>query len=264
MTSRAFLIRPLLFAAPLSLCSCSSGGGELDNGSFSYVCLSPSDAACGPGDSIEQVAKVMPKALAVGARFRVAFKPQSSAAVDGAAVVEPASAALLERESSDPTILKALRPGFAGLLAKRGSTVVEFLHLNLEAVDHLGIYVGSDAPSARPPSAAPLAMRPGDQVQLRAGTISKTGELLAGSMSYVWSSADDGVAAIILSPTAGEITVRASKVGTTTLHVTTDGASAEVPVVITDAVGGSQTTSGVGGAGGAGGADGAGGTGGAR
>lgn len=219
----------------LSLSACGDDGttAELYNGSFAYSCTSDRDPMCGQGETfMEGALTTMPNSVAVGASFSVVFNPSSSAAQEGSALVTPVSQELLQKTGGTEAVFKAMRPGFAGLLAMRGSTVVDFIHVQLAKMDHIRIDAGPDPASAVPVDSSSVKIKLDTFYQLRATAVDEDGEDLAGSLSVEWTSDDSAIAEITSSPMTDEITVKGIAFGETKLRVSVEGVITEVPINI--------------------------------
>ena len=220
---RALLTGPALCVLAFSLSACGDQGsiGELGNASFGYKCTSDSDPICDADPNFnEGFVRAMPQLIAVGATFGVTYDSVSSTAQEGSAFVQPVSNELLASAAASGGFM-AIGPGYAGLLAMRGSTVVDVIHVHLVAINHAQIA----APS-------PVSLSPGGLIDLRADALDASNAVLAGSLTYHWTSDDVAVAEVVSSATTNEITLRANAAGQTTLRVTVHNVSAEVPVSV--------------------------------
>ena len=103
--------------------------GELGEGRFVYGCEGPSDPACDNG--VGHGAFGGP--IALGARFSARF----DAMTGGSARVGSASKELLAPVDALGSTFAAVAPGFVALVARRGSTIVDLLHVRIEAVQTL-------------------------------------------------------------------------------------------------------------------------------
>jgi hypothetical protein len=246
-----------LFVVALSASGCGDEGtmGELRNGAFVYSCSTDRDALCSLDPGFGDAAlKAMPSTVAVGAQFGVVFKAQTSAARDGSASVLPVSKDLLIVVDSSGPVFVAAKPGYAGLLAQRGSAVVDIFHVRLVEVDHIRItgepsISGGSGISAIEIQAEGFAM-------LSAAPVDDKGDILAGSLDYQWTSDDSAVAEITSPPGTDQITLKGGAPGQTKVRVIGKGMSAEVTVTVTGSAGAGSGGGGGGGAGGAGGAGG--------
>lgn len=245
----------------LSMISCADSGtaGDLGNGSFAYRCVSDRDPMCSLDSNFaNSYLKELPGKVAVGASFEVAFKAESSAAADGSAVIVPVSEQLLGSESSDAgaVVFRAKKAGFAGLLASRGSTVVEVLHFALADVDHVRI----EASGSVITSTSSVEIGVGSLLELSAAAADASDQALAGSLDDAWTSDDPAIAQIMTSPATDTITVRGGAPGETSVHASIGGRDGAVLVKVVGpgagggGAGGSGETGGAGGSGGEGGA----------
>jgi hypothetical protein len=211
----------------------------MKNGSFGYRCVSDRDPVCSMDiDVANGLLKEMPPKVAVGATFGVAFKSESSAAQDGSAVIAPVSTALLA--SGEGATFTAQKPGFAGLLASRGSTVVDVVHVDLVAPDHVRI----DTAGTVITGDAPIELGVGALLTLDAAAADKEGAVLAGSLEDAWASDEPAIAEVMTPSTTDTVTVRGAAPGQTSIRVTIGGMKGAVVVKVVD------FSSGAGGAGG--------------
>jgi hypothetical protein len=229
----------ILFLIPA--CGADSGSsGELENGSFSYLCTTDRDPICGPDATfIEGTLQTMPNTIAVGGQFSVVFRGSSSSGQDGSAFVKPVSSDLLAGGAGNEPIFTAAKPGFAGLLALRGSTVVDVIHVHIVAIDSARIDARVDTTGAVIVGAPTVNIGTGALVDLSAAAADEGSDTLAGSLDYAWSTDDSAIAEILTSPTTDEITVRGGAPGQTMVHVTISGVSSAISIVVADAPGGS-------------------------
>lgn len=257
MRFRAVFPFQALFVAALFTSGCGDEGtmGELENGAFVYSCSSDHDALCGLDSGFGDAAlKAMPGTIAVGAQFGVVFKAQSSAARDGSAVVLPVSKDLISIVDSAEPVFGAVKPGYAGLLAQRGSAVVDIFHVRLVEVARIRV-TGEPSLSGGAGISA-IEIPAGGFATLSAAAVDDNADILAGSLDYQWVSNDSAIAEITSAPGTDEVSLKGGAPGQTKVRVGAKGMSAEVTVTVTGSGG---VGSGGGGAGGASGAGGAGG-----
>jgi hypothetical protein len=252
---RALCVLPLLTIS----CGASDSQGELRNGSFRYRCVNDRDPMCSlDTDPAKGYLEQMPGKVAVGASFGVAFMAESSAAQDGAAVLASVSERFLAATSGvSPVVFTAQRPGVAGVLANRGSTIVDVFHFLLVDVDHVRI----DASESVVESLSSVKVGVGSLLTLSAAAADASDEVLAGSLDDAWTSDDPAIATLVTSPATDTITLRGGVPGQTWVRATLGGVEGRILVQVVDSGGGSG---GAGGAGEAGGAGGSGGDGGAQ
>lgn len=256
---RAHFLRQAMCVLALSMVSCGDIGsrGELGNGGFGYLCLSDGDPVCkGDPNFVNSYMKALPAQVAVGSRFGIGFLSESSTALDGTAVVQAVSSQLLSGSSD---AFKAEKAGYAGILAKRGSSVVDVRHIRIVDVNALRIHVSLNESDPPMTGITSLEIGMGALVTLSFEAAGAMGEVLSGSLDAVWSSTDPDVAAIQTSSAAASIVVRGGEPGQAMIQVTSGGVSAAIPVKVT---GGAQTSGGSGGSGSGGSGGGAGGAGG--
>lgn len=228
-----------LCAILLLVPSCGDSGseGELENGSFSYLCTTDRDPHCGPDETfVEGTLQSMPNNVAVGARFGITFRGSSSSGQDGSAFVTPVSTDLLAFGSGSS--MTALKPGFAGLLAIRGSTVVDVIHVHIVPISTARIDAQVDTSGAVIMGAPTVNIGTGALVELSAAAADEAGDTLAGTLDYMWSTDDSAVAEILTPPTTDELTVRGGAPGETLVHVTIGGVSSSISIVVAESPGG--------------------------
>jgi hypothetical protein len=225
--------------------------GELGNGVFSYLCDSDSDSVCDNGAT---GAQAMPKSVALGSRFSVNYSPSDP--TDGSAIVEPVSEDFLTKTDEVASSFKALKAGTAGLLAKRGETVVDLLHLAIKAVDHLQVDATGDTIDGVREGVTALDLPVGRTLRLRALSVDVADEALAGALSCAWSTSDQAVAQVASLETDNEVTLQANAAGSATVRVQIEELAVEIALTVTGGEGGSGGQGGTGGTGGAGGAGG--------
>jgi len=243
---------PLGFALLATACGSlgpSSPGtqGELGNGQFSYGCDSDSDPVCDGGSGTHP----MPKSVAVGGRFSVSYTPSSTSENNqGSAIVEPASEELLVQTESFGSTFKAVKPGLAGLLARRGQTLVDLIHVRLATIDHVQVD-RVDTPAEK---ISDVELAVGESAQIRGTAVDAADEMLAGALTCAWSVADEKIAAATTLTTDNSITIEGKAVGKTTLHLDMGDMKADLSVSIVAGTGGAGGEGGSGAGGGAGGA----------
>ncbi|MCK6586406.1 MAG: Ig-like domain-containing protein [Polyangiaceae bacterium] len=228
----------LLFILP----ACGDDGtmGELENGSFGYNCLTDRDPMCGPDEAFPVgELRTMPTTVAVGGTFGVAFRASSSAAQQGSALIQPVSSDLLAGGAGYEPTLTAMKPGYAGLLALRGSSVVDMIHVRLVPIHHVRIDALTGTSGSATIGANSVSIGNGALTDLTAGAADEAGQILAGSLDYAWTSDDPSIAEILSSPSTDEITIRGGQPGETTVRVTIGGVEGAILVVVPASPGGS-------------------------
>jgi hypothetical protein len=262
VTLRAILPSPIVCGVALLLGGCGPLGlgpgttGELGNGIFTYACSSDSDPICDDALGFHE----MPKAVAVGSRFGALFKPSGSSGNTGSAQVRPASRELLIETEDLDSSFKAVAPGTAGLLAYRGSTVVDFIHVRLANIAHIQIDKLTDEFNLNRNGITSIDIDVDDDVTVRAAGVDESDELLAGALSCSWKSDDSAIAEIVTLPSDNRIRVIGRAIGETKLRVEISELTAELTVKVTGKPAGAGGAGGAGGQGGAGGMGGAGGS----
>lgn len=242
MTLRALLTFPALCTLALFLPACSrddGSTGELGNGTFAYGCTSERDPLCSSEDS--SASQPMPNSVAAGATFSVFFKAVSSAAQDGSASIVPVSTDLLVVENSAESAFRAVKPGYAGLLGMRGSTVVDVVHVHSVKPDRIRIDAGPDESGVTHPNTSAIAVGQGELFNLNATPVDEANEALAGSLSYQWTSNDSAIIEIVSSAATDTITVRGGSPGETALRVSVGGMDTEIAVTVTGTSAGSKS-----------------------
>jgi hypothetical protein len=239
---RTLLSCQALCALLIGLAACGDDGtiGDLENGSFGYNCLTDRDPICGP-DKAFPVGELrsMPNTIAVGGMFGVAFAASSSAAQDGSALVQPVSNDLLSGGAAFEPTFTALKPGFAGRLAVRGSVVVDVIHVQLVPIHHARIDAQAGTSGSAVIGAPSVTVGNSVLVELSAAAADEDGATLAGSLDYAWSSDDPAIAEILSNTLTDEITVRGGQPGETQVRVTIGGVEGAISIVVPDSPGGS-------------------------
>lgn len=194
--------------------------GVLGNGTFTYVCPSPSgpvdDPACPTSGGLPQ------NPVAVGASFSVTYTPLSqngTSNVEGASsyTVTPASPLLV---SSNDGALLATGPGYEALLASSGTFVDDFVFIRLETISRLV------------PSANPIALSPADSPQtLSVQPADGAGTILAGQLGCSWSvTAGSNVIALDAPTASSSVQIQGVADGTATVQASCGAASVDVTV----------------------------------
>jgi len=246
---RSCLTLTAIMAISLAACGLSNEAtpgtvGELGNGLFSYGCASDSDPICDGGSGPQ----VLPRRVALASRFSMTYTP--SDATEGSATVESVSEDFLIESNELGAAFKAVHVGTGGLLARRGNTVVDIIHLDIAPVDHVQIDASGDTVGDVQEGVVALTLPIGRTVRLRALAVDQADETLAGALSCRWSSAEEGVARIITLATDNEVTVEAAAVGAAVLRVELEDLTAEVAVTVVDEGGGQGGSGGAGWSGG--------------
>lgn len=204
--------------------------GELNNGIFSYSCDSDSDPAC--DDAEPGVLATMPGKIAVGGRFTLKYTPSPFGDdTGGSAIVEPASKSLLIQTETFASSFKGVKPGLCAVLARRGDVVTDFIHVRIEAIDHL--QVDSSSPTAgEEQGVESIELSAGEVMALRAYPVDEADVLLAGALSATWSSSDVEVVAFETLESDNAVTLQAMGAGTATLRVDVEDISKEISVTV--------------------------------
>lgn len=246
---------PALCVLALAVTACAPFGGtpgttgDLGNGIFSYKCSSDSDPVC--DDSV--ILHEMPAAIAVGSRFIAVYTPSGEDGNKGTASVFPASRELIIETETFGSSFKAVRPGTAALLAQRGTTIVDFVHVRLASPAGVRIDATDDPTDGVWSAVTTITVKVDEPQTIRAGLVDEADELLAGALSAAWTSEDSAVAEIVTLPTDNRIQVQGKALGETKLRVSLGDQSGEIVVKVVDGSGGVGGGSGGGGGGGSGG-----------
>lgn len=257
LRARALLSSAALSVLSALMLSCGSDNstpGEVGNGSFGYRCTSDRDPACAADPNFaNSYLKVMPAAIAVGGTFAVGFLSESPGALDGSATVGAVSAELLDGVRGADVTFVAKKAGFAGILATRGSSVVDLMHIRISPIARVRVDESFTATGSTTSDVASIELGVGAIATLTAVPLGPQNELVAGSLDDLWTTDDPSVAEITTPPASGSITVRGAAPGSATINVKVGAATAAVTVKILDSMAGSGGGGGAGGAGGAGG-----------
>lgn len=242
MDRRALLSCQALCALLFILAACGDDGtsGDLENGYFGYHCVTDRDPMCGPDEAFPVgELRTMPNTIAVGGTFGLAFRASSSAAQEGSALIQPVSSDLLSGGAGFEPTLTAIKPGFAGLLALRGSSVVDVIHVRLVPIYQARIDALTDTSGSVVVGAPSVTIGNGVLADLTAAAADDAGQTLAGSLDYAWTSDDSSIAEILTSPSTDEITIRGGQPGETKVRVTIGGIEGSISIVVPESPGGS-------------------------
>jgi hypothetical protein len=206
------------------MCGCSSHPtGVLGNGEFRYLCDGDSDTACTGGETDTD----LPGAIAVGATFQMAYRPNSSTgSIQGETGYEIIAASPRLASTSGDTVA-ALREGFVALLAQHvgNATIDDFVHLHFRAIQTL---VAS-------PSAVTIGAGGQESIALEARD--DLDATLAGRLRCQWTVTSGAPAiALVGSPAGSSASVTAPAQGGVTagtVHVVCGAASVDVPITVT-------------------------------
>jgi hypothetical protein len=224
--------------------------GELGNGKFTYECAAVADPLCDNGET--EIA--LDNDIAKGSRFEMKYRARDS----GMTGVVSASDVRLEELSSSSGVFEAKEVGKVGIVARRGSTDLDILHVYVAEVDHLEIEAG--LATNTPTVTTSFDADAGDHIVLRGFAVDDRSNLLAGALDCQWSVDDPTLVSIDSLEGDNRIDITALSEGTATLTLTMGEQTAQFTVNVTGTIG--QGGGGAGGSGGAGGAGGAGGSGG--
>ncbi len=225
-------IRTALLLPALLLGGCDGGfdptqSGELQRGSFEYVCAGSNDAVC----DAQLFATRFPERFAVGGLFTVRFNPNET---EGPLPrVESAAPDVLRQ---DDTRLEFVRPGTVALLALRGDEMIDYVHAQGETVRslHFTDDAGGDG-------LVETTLTLGEQRRVFVEPRGELGQVLGGTLAYAWSVQDQTVARIQSDTAQRSVTVVGLSPGRVRLVVDADGVSAGLDLVVLDSDADSDT-----------------------
>jgi hypothetical protein len=204
------------------LAGCSSADtGVLGNGRFRYVCSTgASDLGCMTSSDQD-----LPGAIAVGAKFEIAYAPNSG--IGG--VVEGESgygiiAASSELAATTGNTIVASRSGYVALLAEHvgKSTVDDFVHLKFSPIQTL-----------RRPGGNSLTLSAGEAQAINLEPLDPIGAVLAGQVPCQWLVASGAQSvAIDTNAASRSASVRAVAGGTATVRATCVNATVDIAVTV--------------------------------
>ena len=188
------------------------GNGEIQNGTFTYACVSEADAFCAP----PRTGALVPTAIALGTTFRLSFTDANGA---------PAPLDLLGTTQLTLTpdgTLHADKPGYASVFARNASGEVDdYYHLRIVTPATLHV-IGVD-PST--------TLQPGDARSVYAQPLDGAGVVLAGTGTYDWETSAPSVVSIETSA-LGYAALRAEGPGLARIRVVFGGATSTVDVLV--------------------------------
>jgi len=216
----------------------TGSAGELGAGSFAYSCVADSDAACSVGGAVDALSSarhfgrrgVIPDAVAVGALFGLRFDDPRGDDTDTFRVVAAS-------QDDEPVAgqYAISQPGTAAFLALQDSaTVLDFALV--EAREALGLVVWQ----AQEPVTS-IRLNVGERIVLGATPVDEDGGLLGGALPLRWETMDSSLAVLtrLASPdletvvtNEADVEVRAQRVGTTALRVSSGVLGAQVVVEV--------------------------------
>ena len=152
--------------------------GELGHGEFIYDCFNSTDIWCLDDDEPD-----FPGAIAVGARFKMSFEPDT--VFDSDATVVSASDETISGSAQE---FMMEREGRHGLFARELSgEIVDVVHVAGRPVERVLVTLSREGASRR------IEIPTGRSTRLTAHPLSADDELLAGALRYSWRSADRDV-----------------------------------------------------------------------
>lgn len=211
----------VIVGAVLGLAACdvtdTGRSGELGRGFFFYECDdNPDDGFC-DRDAFD---REFPAAVAMGAYFRIDYRPD-----DSAAYVDVVSGCLdcMER-TADGFVMTT--EGRAPLLAETGSgEIYDVLHIEAKAAAELTVRIDGEVW----PDGELLLVR-GESYELGATPRAADGTELGGALDYEWTIGDEAVVEGLSASIRNDIELRAAAVGETTVTVQAGELRYEIPV----------------------------------
>ena len=198
--------------------------GELGVGAFLYRCPADGDPTCPAGAN---TAPSFPSALALGSQIDLQYTWQDDEDHFGDPLPQLQSATSA-RLRDDGSRFTALEPGFVAVLALTGnSEVVDFVHLEISAIDELRVVSGDD-----PIPLLKLDLLTGEEQDLQGLVVDLRDTRLGGILPYSWVSEDPAVLELVSGSNSGRARVRAVNPGTTNLTVTQGEHSLTLPVAV--------------------------------
>lgn len=224
------------FVTVLITMSCDGGTigptkiGDLSNGYFIYECSTAYDIVCwdhcpwfSDCDDIIKTSNGFPDKIAVGSRFEVRYKPQSSSD-DIANVVVPVSSTWLSVEGDS---FVANKTGTSSLIARavQGGAVLDYTHVHV--VEPTGIVV-----STTDGDAVPTTLTKGQQVDWIVYPVDVWGDPLAGSLTWTWTVENPTIVDYTGFSGSPERTIHALATGTTKIVVEVAGIKEELTITV--------------------------------
>lgn len=202
----------LLPAACLLGCPSNHHARSLDT-SFASTCLA-GDASCDtPGTQVS-----VPDRVAIGSALQLAYTGEQ--VTDSPVSARPVSPHMA---LVDGLSIRFTAKGYCGILARsEAGTVVDLLHIQALPIHTITI-VGP--PTIEPSASTSLAAVPRDDQD----------NLLAGSLSYTWSTSDPSVAAIDTSAHGNTVKVLGVGPGTATIKTVTGATEASFALTVSEA-----------------------------
>lgn len=212
-----------LFAALLGGCLPKTPG-ELDNGGFTYFCASDKDLAC-THDLFG--ASGVPEAIAINAHFDLRFDPDGS---NNTATLVPAARNVLTTElglGTNTTGFRFTSPGTVAVLAKRGSEVLDFIHVTGAPLDRITLSDDFGEPIQK---LTITGSSFGENVT--ASPRDELGNILAGALDYTWTSSDESVVSINRRSDPNEASLVPEGNGKAVVTVTVQNQTASIDVTV--------------------------------
>jgi hypothetical protein len=201
------VLAALVVATSCLLCGCETdlqgdkAPGELGGGAFRYDCFGTTDLACSNGEVS------FPQAVAVGARFSIAYEPEAGPVPR---VVAGSSASL----ASLPGGFEMKRAGYAALLALNAEREgVDLRHVRGAHVAQLQVSADAGVGLSQ------LRLQAGESHVLRAIPLDRFGVKLGGALSYRWWSSDEAVLQLQSTEDSNRALVVAGEAGQALLSV---------------------------------------------
>ena len=216
------------FAACSASDATSGRAGNLGNGIFNYQCQSSSDPTCAAGSSTlpgcdgtgysysTSSSTCFPSAVALGGRFRIQYKANSSVGNVGNPSITPVSTDYLS--NSGDGIFQALKPGYAGVVVRSTivSDVIDYTLIRITPIKTIKIQ-DSEAAGA-PPS---ISIPKGDKPSFKILALGSAQERLAGAVDYTWTTSNAAIVKLGQGSPSASMAIEALAEGTATLTATT-------------------------------------------
>lgn len=231
---------------------CDEGGsvdaagerGELNNGTFFYVCNDKADAQCDEDAVVgarDPATSAFPP-LARGGRFSVRFEYDDDPVLLNYLIF---AGPYVEGMEGSP-VFTAVAPGVTAVAAvdESSSLAYDLVHLTVVEPAALRISETTTTQERVEDIAAGVDLELGSDAVLditaevtlatrtffRAAPVDGAGNVLAGALDTTWTSSDPGVVAIVSDPENNVIEIEPLGSGTATLTVTMGDLTATVPV----------------------------------
>lgn len=206
------------FFAVLLLAACHTapeypdvGNGALQNGTFTYECVSQADSFCTESGR----AALVPDGIALGSTFRISF--ENANGVDGNIDLQGTTQLTLAPDG----MLHADKTGYAAIFGLSNDHVDDFLNLHVVMPASLRV-IGIDATST---------LQPGDARSVHAEPLDSAGRILAGAGTWDWETSDPNIVSVEVS-SVGFASLRANNPGLARIRVVYGSATSTVDVLV--------------------------------